>query len=317
MRDVNNTVGDLCLGILVASPNKEFDVGENRDLNMFARCELDELLIGSNQVGTRENELDEYYANYLVQRNDHMYDIEDSLCFLGKLAATAFRHNIPIELDLPLGTVWNVLCEDIVDTSKSLAEIDALEYRRLTNMDTSTNQREMFISPLLVEQKIMLNSFVEGVSGVLPLEVFSLFSGEELRNIFCGSDEVDVSLLQKIVEYEGYDEKDVTIQLFWETLHEMTTTERKLFLQFVWARSRMPMKEVDFDSPFKIQKDSKCSSGQSLPSASTCFFTLNLPPYEQKEILREKLLFAINNVTTMESDYVTNDVEVGEGWNGL
>jgi hypothetical protein len=42
-----------------------------------------------------------------------------------------------------------------------------------------------------------------------------------------------------------------------------------------------------------------------------------LPEYPEKEMLKQKLLFAIENVTTMESDYVTNDVEVSEGWRGL
>ena len=79
----------------------------------------------------------------------------------------------------------------------------------------------------------------------------------------------------------------------------------------------MPLKESDFEAPFKIQRSSRSSSNDALPSASTCFFSLSLPEYKSKEILREKLLFAINNVTTMESDYVTNDAEVGEGWRGL
>jgi len=97
----------------------------------------------------------------------------------------------------------------------------------------------------------------------------------------------------------------------------MTTTERKLFLQFVWARNRLPLKESDFDAPFKIQKDIKTVSKEKyypLPSASTCFFSLTLPDYPEKEVLKQKLLFAIENVTTMESDYVTNDAEIKEGW---
>merc|ERR1719410_327322 len=99
----------------------------------------------------------------------------------------------------------------------------------------------------------------------------------------------------------------------------MTRRERKLFLQFVWARSRLPMKESDFEAPFKIQKDPKTSAdaADALPSASTCFFSLSLPEYPDKQTLKQKLLFAIENVCTMESDYVTNDAEVGEGWRGL
>ena len=63
----------------------------------------------------------------------------------------------------------------------------------------------------------------------------------------CGNGDIDVELLRRVVEYEGYNEqlpKEITF--FWEVLREMTTTERKLFLQFVWARNRLPLKESDF-----------------------------------------------------------------------
>jgi hypothetical protein len=124
-------------------------------------------------------------------------------------------------------------------------------------------------------------------------------------------------LLRRVVEYEGYEESDTVISFFWESLREMTTAERKKFLQFVWARNRLPNKESDFEAPFKIIRGSEKMSDETLPSASTCFFSLTLPCYSSKDILKRKLLFAIENVCTMESDYVTNDAEVGEGWRGL
>jgi len=94
----------------------------------------------------------------------------------------------------------------------------------------------------------------------------------------------------------------------------MTNVERKLFLQFVWARSRLPSREIDFEAPFKIIKDTKSIGDDALPSASTCFFTLTLPEYSSREVLKRKLLFAIENGYTMESDYVTNETEVDKGW---
>jgi len=180
--------------------------------------------------------------------------------------------------------------------------------------------KDLTVSPLLSTQQRMLNAFSEGLSSVLPLEVFALFTGLELREMICGHPDVDVDLLRRVVEYEGYDENDTIIKYFWEVLREMTRKQRKLFLQFVWARSRLPTKEIDFEAPFKIQKYTKDKNGDTnaaLPSASTCFFSLSLPEYKDKTILRSKLLFAINNVTTMESDYVTNDAEIGEGWRGM
>ncbi len=39
---------------------------------------------------------------------------------------------------------------------------------------------------------------------------------------------------------------------------------------------------------------------------------LTLPGYSSKQILRSKLLFAITNVTTMETDFQTNSAEISE-----
>jgi len=318
LREVNKTHAvTMNLGLLDASPNKEFGVGENRNVNVFACSSTDSSIIKSLGICDEEKALREHYSSHLVVKSEKMKDLEESLTFLGKLVATAVRHGIPVDLDLPLSLVWKRLCEEDVSIVDSLKEVDLLASRRLRESTKDNGKEDLSVTTFLMKQQQMFNYFAEGVSSVLPVEVFSLFTGTELKDYFCGNDEVDVELLQKVVEYEGYNSGDAVIAFFWETLREMTTDERKLFLQFVWARSRMPLKEKDFDSPFKIQKDSKFSSNEALPTASTCFFTLSLPEYESKEKLKDKLMFAIKNVKTMESDYVTNDAEVGEGWRGL
>jgi len=40
----------------------------------------------------------------------------------------------------------------------------------------------------------------------------------------------------------------------------------------------------------------------TFPRADTCFFNLMLPEYTSATILRDKLLFAINNTDTMDAD---------------
>lgn len=168
----------------------------------------------------------------------------------------------------------------------------------------------------LASQQRLLNFFVDGISSVLPTEIFSLFSSEEVEALFCGNSDIDVDLLETVVEYEGYLGSDPVICYFWEVLREFTSSQRKSFLQFVWARNRLPTKSSDFEAPFKILKDvkSKGNNEECLPSASTCFFSLTLPNYSSKDILRKKLLYAIENVFTMEQDFITNDTEVSEGW---
>merc|ERR1711966_194534 len=289
--------------------------GERRDLFVFALSphDLSELCEPNNEVemlSNEEQDLLNTFSSLAYKKNENSREIEEALAYLGKLVGTATRHGIPCDLPLPLGVVWKQLTEENVDIIDCLKEIDTL----------ATQSMCLPIETILVIQRRLLNSFVEGMSSVLPVELLSMFTGEQLRDFVCGNSNIDVELLRRVVEYEGYNESDSIISFFWEVLREMTTSERKLFLQFVWARNRLPLKESGFDPPFKIQKDTKniVNDGDyPLPSASTCFFSLTLPDYPTKEMLKQKLLFAVENVTTMESDYVTNDVEISEGWRGL
>lgn len=301
--------GQGSLAVLDPTPNGVAQIGENRGLYMFSLngCDLSKTYHKKPHLAREEQNLRDSYSSLIISRDEASREVEESLVFLGRITGTAFRHGIPLDLPLPLESVWKAIVEEPSDWIKRLQELDTLAYRHCNEIEGTKS--------LIVWQQRMLNAFVEGLSNVLPVEILSLLSGEELRDAICGNPEVDVDLLRRVVEYEGYEESDKVIQFFWETLREFTNDERKAFLQFVWARNRLPMKEHDFEAPFKIQKDSGKKGGeQALPSASTCFFSLTLPEYSTKEQLKQKLLFAINNVTTMETDFQTNSAEIAEGY---
>ena len=312
--------GRGALGVLDPSPNNTSAIGEGRELFIFSSHGAKGAVLSQiDAVSSEEVAIRNCFANFLLDRHENVREAEESLLVLGRLAGTACRHSIPVDLFLPLGIVWMRLTEDTFDASLALNEIDTLACKQLKD-STPTEPPAWESHPMLVVQQHMLNSLADGLGNVLPMEIMPVFTGAELRDVMCGRPEIDVGLLRRVVEYEGYDEKDPVVGYFWETLEEMTGEERRLFLQFVWARTRLPMKESDFEAPFKILRDTKgdeSEADEALPSASTCFFSLSLPEYKSKEVLKRKLLFAIKNVTTMESDYVTNDAEIGEGWRGM
>ena len=135
----------------------------------------------------------------------------------------------------------------------------------------------------------------------------------ELEQLISGNSKVDISSLKKITEYEDIDPLGSSVQNFWEILEEMTDEERTLFLRFVWARSRMPSSQESCMN-FKIQGvqgEAKEKPDQYLPYAQTCFFSLSLPPYSSKDIMRAKLLYAINNSPNMDADIKLHNAE---GW---
>ena len=279
--DVDDS-GSSSLGVLEPTANNQAEVGEGRDLFMFARPPdsssiFSEAKLKFELLSKEEIDLMKSFSSIAHKKNETSREIEEALLYLGKLAGTACRHGIPLDLPLPLEMVWKRLTEDSIDGRESLREIDVLAYRRFKDGDTDAT---LSIDELLSTQRRLLNSFAEGMSSVLPIELLSAFTGEQLRDIICGNPDIDVELLRRVAEYEGYEETDEVIVNFWEVLREMTTTERKLFLQFVWARNRLPLKESDFDAPFKIQKDTKTipeDGDYPLPSASTCFFSLTAP----------------------------------------
>lgn len=301
------------LGVIDPTPNKRSEIGEDRELCMFSLNGAE--LLNSTKwqntiISAEETCIRESFSTLTAVRDENAREVEEALVFLGRIVGTSYRHGIPLDIPLPLHTVWKSIVEESPTDKQRMLELDYLAYKQMERTESRDTQ-------LLLWQRRMLNSFVEGLSNVLPVEVLTLFTGEELRDTFCGNPDVDVDLLRRVVEYEGYKESDAVIQYFWETLRELSNVERKVFLQFVWARNRLPLKESDFEAPFKIQKDSSSNKDHTdnvLPSASTCFFSLTLPEYSTKTVLKDKLLFAINNVTTMETDFQTNSAEIAEGY---
>lgn len=301
--------GSGALGVLDATPNNVSQIGENRGIFMFSSNGVDVSVSGDekNVTSAEEERILNSFSSLAFTRDERSREVEEALVFLGRLTGTAFRHGIPLDLPLPLESTWRAIVEEYTSESKRMNELDELAAKQ----QQGTSGR----SASLKWQQRMLNSFVEGLSNVIPVEILTILTGEELRDIICGNPDIDVDLLKRVVEYEGFEATDSVVEYFWETLREFTNGERKKFLQFVWARNRLPMKESDFEAPFKIQRDSsEQNKDKALPSASTCFFSLSLPQYSNKEILKEKLLFAINNVATMETDFQTNAVEISEGY---
>lgn len=168
----------------------------------------------------------------------------------------------------------------------------------------------------LRESSIMYRAFRDGLSSVVPVELLSLFTPLELEQLICGSRSLDISLLKQCTEYEMAPNEEV-IKYLWEVLEEFSDDDKTAFLRFVWARSRMPAATHDLPMFFKIQNisgDAATSPDNYLPHAQTCFFSLQLPKYSSKDILREKLLYAINNSPNMDADVRLHNAE---GWSEL
>ena len=166
----------------------------------------------------------------------------------------------------------------------------------------------------LREGFVMYKVLRDGLSSVLPVELLPLFTPQEIEQLVSGTSTVDVALLRQCTDYEDLSPDSELVRNFWDVLEGMTPEQHTLFLRFVWARSRMPASAQDLPMNFKLQSGQGAAREKPdsyLPHAQTCFFSLSLPNYSTKEILRAKLLYAINNSPTMDADVRLHSAE---GW---
>jgi hypothetical protein len=76
----------------------------------------------------------------------------------------------------------------------------------------------------------------------------------------------------------------------------MSQEDRVMFLRFCWGRSRLPAAgRWGNERKFKLSKLSKQGTNDAtLPLAHSCFFNLELPDYSTQDIMRKRLLTAMN-----------------------
>lgn len=138
-------------------------------------------------------------------------------------------------------------------------------------------------------------AFFAGLRDVVPAELCALFDAAEWQVVISGADaRVDVADLRRHTQYAGgFFAADPTVLRFWSVVEgDLSDEERALLLRFVTACPRAPPLGFAALTPaFTLQRAD--GGDQRLPTASTCFNVLKLPPYSSRQILRDKLRAAI------------------------
>ena len=140
----------------------------------------------------------------------------------------------------------------------------------------------------------------KGFYSVIPSSIFQHLYWRQLEELVCGKSNLDIKSFKKNTKYEGFNEKDEVIEWFWNWLSKCDEHEQSLYLKFVSGRSRLP-KDKNFKYNHIIAKNDY-HSHDSFPNSSTCFFTLKLPVYKDKETLEKKMNYAIQNCDEIDAD---------------
>lgn len=182
-----------------------------------------------------------------------------------------------------------------VTKASSGDEVELFRHGKSTPVDVSNKDQycKLVEEFKLREFDSTVQAMRRGFITIVPERVLGLTLWHELEDLVVGSSEIDIAVLKAHTQYNSRRfEASATVKHFWTVLESFTNDERAMFVRFTWGRSRLP-RSGRWENQFTIVK---CGTDTDrLPVAHTCFFQLDLPPYETEDDLRMKLLLAIND----------------------
>ncbi|KAL4436702.1 hypothetical protein ABPG75_003841 [Micractinium tetrahymenae] len=172
-----------------------------------------------------------------------------------------------------------------------------------------------------------VEAFRSGFEAIFPLDCLAAFYEDEIEIMLCGTGEAwTPEYLAEVIKFDhGYTAQSQPVRALLDVLCELDAVEQRRFLRFVTGTPRLPPGGLAALQPrlTVVRKLSHAASlgaeGTSaplgsmsapsgggslpagarhpadgdLPSVMTCANYLKLPPYSTKEVLRERLLYAV------------------------
>ena len=273
----------------------------------------------------------EYRDRFIVNPNcNNIVTYHKAFEFIGKLMALAISSGETLNLNLhPI--VWKGLVENkitfeeyetidinfynfIKELKNSLSKKDKKELidsydlnfviRNLNEKETelvvngknikvNSDNAEIFInlaqSTLIEEIQSQINYIKKGLYSAIGKNLLKILNWEQLEEMVCGEVIFNMEDFKKNTKYK---EGEKVIQWFWEWLENCSEKDKFKYLKFVSGRSRLPKSK--YEHIINIIDDKN-----KLPASHTCFSTLDLPNYDSKEILFNKMKYVIENVTNI------------------
>ena len=249
-------------------------------------------------------------------RGKREVDYQDLYQAIGRFIGYSFASLTPMNIPFPnsfyarlLGTP--VILEDIREEDPQMYRSlqYALEASRdeLTGLELTIGGREFQLTlenrVELVNRKLnepqpghdLFEIIRAAFAQVIPIDrLVQSFSAAQLKRVLFGADEIDVSKI--VMQYERHAEG--IVRKLRSVLNSFTQAQRRLFVKFVTGSSQVPVGGFAAD-PIEVRLVSYAGDA-AFPRAATCFHTLKIPNYSTEAVLKQRLIYAMENSQGME-----------------
>ncbi|PHH62276.1 hypothetical protein CDD81_7264 [Ophiocordyceps australis] len=183
---------------------------------------------------------------------------------------------------------------DGTPTNNSAAAASADEAPLVTaaNRDAYVHDYVRYLTDVSVRPQYQ--AFERGFQTCLSAKSLSLLTPSNLQSLVEGMQEIDMHELRKYARYIGWSPSHRCIRDFWSVVKRYDHDMKRRLLEFVTSSDRVPVGGIR-NLQFVVQRNGEESAGGRLPTAYTCYGTLLLPEYSDREVLRERLGMALQN----------------------
>ncbi|XP_043530291.1 probable E3 ubiquitin-protein ligase HERC4 isoform X2 [Chiloscyllium plagiosum] len=202
-------------------------------------------------------------------------------------------------LDYEYDDIEEVLCHDFT-VNKKTADGKIIQQELIpdgSKIPVQKHNRKQYVDAVVdyklnTSVKKQFEAFSQGFRSCYSLPIVDTFLPEELRDVIQGSTRYEWELLEQNAKYCEYQNTDRAVRNFWQVFESLPEEKKKRFLAFLSGTDRIPAGGIQ-NYCIKILKSRTDEPDSSYPRAYTCTMSLELPNYSSIEILREKLLHAI------------------------
>ncbi|USP81000.1 hypothetical protein yc1106_08274 [Curvularia clavata] len=193
-----------------------------------------------------------------------------------------------LDLEYYKSLEW-MIHNDITDIITETFSVEVEAFGEMQTVDLIENGRNIPVTEdnkheyvrLVTEHRLLgavqeqLEHFLKGFHDIVPAELVSIFSEQELELLISGLPDINVDDWKNNTEYHNYTAASPQIQWFWRAVRTFEKEEQAKLLQFVTGTSKVPLngfKELEGMngfSKFNIHRD--YGSKDRLPSSHTCF----------------------------------------------
>lgn len=144
-------------------------------------------------------------------------------------------------------------------------------------------------------------ALLKGFHEVVPPELLLPFDEKELEVLITGCSKIDLKDWKAHTRLKHCTADSKIVKWFWEVVESFSEERKIRLLQFVTGCPRVPLQgfkalqgTTGATDPRLFTINLIDTSTDNLPQAHTCFNRIDLPPYETKEKLSEKLTQAVD-----------------------